>query len=851
MSVVPGPPRRQEYTVCIDSRNRDVELYPEPNDFKLSVNFSRGLPVQRIYLGSFELPLPQYIIEKAWNRIYLSEGFALIVNNESELCLREFRVREFDNSNSSGHSVPPCSFDTMGSSSGDRVVTAVLPIWLNPIVGTSLTDSSTVQFTTLYDHALEIRGEWDWGQPIRIISTVMTDPSLVNLTADNPNFSITSPNTFEITNIPPPDVASLVPNQGGFVHAPAIANPEKLASMVTTSLNRASISQRYLVEYDVYRNQFCLKLATLSDAICPIVRYSDHNSSCCSDFNTRRSVNRTPSTVDGTITSVDVISAAIIASGSNCLSYVMGFGCTDLPLPPGQEAFTKGVCGQFCYQCLSYLELMPGNYNLETFPSQFSLQANRFYFEPTCMPPSVVVPPPMLVFSDECGMCHTAIIPFGKYSPESLAVAIQNAMNSFSPTNDYRVEYDQNKGKFVFHTVSGRLFGLEFEDPRDKGLTFIGGTVKEVRMSERLGFTPSCYRGQSMYMSNRPFHVPTKGCRCTSIPERLLSNIYIPLLSRSKKEFGINACGTRVAAGSLTDIGNGMVRVETSLSPPPAPPGLADYAHGFQPEDVVTVLVDPGLGTATSYELVVSEVPNATSFLAETSGLANSSVFSGAVNRPVCVSLFGPVILNLYFGTNCGESSNSNHNSSHSNSSGSSSGATPLSLTSSSSHHQRPGSAHHHYHSGGGGKGTGGGDGALFTTFPTSLIKSEITGFPPKAILWHGPTSLPFFAPNQFSLDPPDYLLVQLVEPNESKFIQHSYQSDTITSLFAKLVVYPPLRVERATPMETIFQGLKVVNQLHIRILTPDHRLYNFHGRNWSASLIFVVSAMSGSQLCY
>ena len=872
---VPGPPRRQEYTVCIDSRNRDVELYPEPNDFKLSVNFSRGLPVQRIYLGSFELPLPQYIIEKAWNRIYLSEGLALIVNNESELCLREFRVREFDtaphssttdetamirppmnsttsssrtsSSTTSNRSLlcapgsycsPSSSFSSSSPSSetgggtgaafsglGDRVVTAILPIWLNPIVETSLIDPSRVQFTTLYDHALEIRDEWDWGQPIRIISTVMTNPSLVNLTADNPNFFITSPTTFEIANIPPTEVASLVPNQGGFVHAPAIANPSKLASMVTTGLNRASVSQRYLVEYDVYRNQFCLKLATLSDAICSMRYYDcykhDHDHSGSSSSSSSSS---------------SFVAAAVMASGSNCLSYAMGFGCTDLPLPPGQEAFTKGVCGQFCYQCLSYLELMPGNYNLETFPSQFSLQANRFYFEPTCMPPSVVVPPPVLVFSDDCGSCHTAIIPFGKYSPESLTVALQNAMNGFSPTNDYRVEYDPDKGKFVFQTVSGRLFGLEFEDPRDKGLTFIGGTVKEVRMSERLGFTPSCYRGQSMYMSNRPFHVPTKGCRCTSIPERLLSNIYVPLLSRSKKEFGINACGTRIASGTLTDIGNGMVRVQTSLSPSPAPPALPEYAHGFQPEDVVTILVDPGLGTATSYQLVVSEVPNATSFIAETSGLANSSEFSGAVDRPVCVSLFGPVILNLFFGTNCGESS----------SNGNGGGGGPLGV-------------HHHHSSvstsrgigGKGGKGTGGGDGALFTTFPTSLIKSEITGFPPKAILWNGPTSLPFFAPNQFSLDPPDYLLVQLVEPNESKFIQHSYQSDTITSLFAKLVVYPPLRVERATPMETIFQGLKVVNQLHIRILTPDHRLYNFHGRNWSASLIFVVSAMSGSQLCY
>ncbi len=813
MSAPPGPPLRQEYTVCIDSRNRDVELYPEPNDFTLSINFSRGLPVQRIYLGSFELPLPQYIIEKEWNRVYLSEGLALIVNSESDLCLREFTVREFGTT----------SYALGGSGTGDRLITAVLPIWLNPMVESTLVDASTVRFTTLYDHALDLRGEWDWGEPIRLISTALTDPSLIDLTIDNPNFKITSANSFELTNIPPGETGSLVPNQGGFVHAPAIANPRKLASIVTRALNNESVTQKYCMEYDVYRNQFCLKLASLADAICPIY-----------DGGCGLSGGLSSGPPSGTV------AAAIVASGANCLSFIMGFGCTDLPLPRGQEAFTKGVCGQFCYQCLSYVELMPGNYNLESFPSQFSLQANRFYFEPTCMPPSVIVPPPMLIFSDDCGTCQTATIPFGKYSPESLAEALQNAMNTFSPTNDYRVKYDNGSttnggsdGKFVFSTVSKRLFGLEFEDPRDKGLTFIGGNVREIKMSERLGFTPSCYRGQNMYMSNRPFHVPTKGCRCTSIPERLLSNIYIPLLSRSKKEFGLNACGTRIATGSLTDLGNGMARVETSLSPPPAAPAVPEYAHGFQPEDIVNVLVDPGLATATSYQLVVSEVPNATTFIAE----GSSGLFTGAVNVSVCVSLFGPVILNLYFGTNCGGIGSSNISSGSSHGSG---GAVPIASLS-----------HQHHGERGGGKGTGGGDKALFTTFPTSLIKSEITGFPPKAILWDGPTSLPFFAPNQFSLDPPDYLLVQLVKPNESKFIQHQYQSDTITSLFAKLVVYPPLRVERATPMETIFQGLKVVNQIHIRILTPDHRLYNFHGRNWSASLVFVVSATSGAQLCY
>jgi hypothetical protein len=224
------------------------------------------------------------------------------------------------------------------------------------------------------------------------------------------------------------------------------------------------------------------------------------------------------------------------------------------------------------------------------------------------------------------------------------------------------------------------------------------------------------------------------------------------------------------------------------------PPALPQYAHGFQPEDVINV-TDPSTGI--TYQLVVAEVLSATSFLAEISGVAN---FIGVIDLVVCVSLFGPVILNLFFGSLCNVS--------------------PFSLTDSA-------------------------------TFPANIIRAEITGFPPTAILWNGVGSLPFFAPNQFNLDPPPYLLIELVSPNESRYIQHTFQNETITTLLAKIVAYPPLRQDRAVPQEITFQGLKVINQLHFRILNPNHTLYHFHGSDWSATMIFIVSGLTGAQTCY
>lgn len=775
MSIVGahGRPGRQEYVVCIDSRNRDLTLYPDANDFRLDINFSRGLPVTRISLGSIELPLPQYIIEEEWSNIYLSEGFALIVNSENDLCMREFSVREWDGS----------------------IARAVLPIWLNPLVSIDQIGNTAV-FTTLFEHGLDLRGEWDWGSPIQIVSTNLP-PSVSALPLDNPNLTILSPTTFSLSNVPGGVV--LVPNQG-YLHAPAIANPAKLASMVSAGLNMSSTNLSYVMEYVGERNQFCLKLASYPCALSTLPA-SNCEASCSSNGAVRIPLYPGP---EPNARSFGPIPAYIISDSTNCLPFTMGFGCSDLALPAGDAAVSKGVCGQFCYQCMSIIRFTPGNYNVETFPAEFATQANRFYFEPTCAPGSSSIPPPTLVFSDECGDCHLAHIPFGQYSPDNLAAALQSAMNSATSSSDYSVVFstlEDGNGCFTFSTVSKQPFGLEFGDPRNSGVSFIGviSGVREITMQQRLGFANGCYRGGNSYSSNKKFLVPTKGCRCSSIPERFLSNVYEPILNRSRKEFGINSCRGRLPRGTLTDLGNGFVQIDTVLVPAPPAPALPEYAHGYQPEDVVSVHVP---STGDTYQLVVTEAISATSFLAELSGVTD---FAGAAGLEVCTSLLGPVILNLFFGSLCN--------------------VAPF-AQSASTLYSTP-----------------------FGSFVTQTIRSEITGFPPTAILWEGPSSLPVLAPNAFNLDPPSYLLLQIVEPSESRYIQHRYRDDTI-SIFAKIIAYPQLRQERAVPQEAIYQGLKIINNLRLRVLTPYHELYNFHGSNWSATLVFTTSSLSGAQTC-
>ena len=732
--VSPGQLKRQEYTICLDTRSRDKNCYPHANDVVLPVNFSRGLPVERISLGSVELPLPQYIVEEVWSQIYFSEGLALIVNSESEECLREFNVQEFDGT----------------------LLEVKLPIWLNPIIDIDLTTPSEPIFTTEFEHGLELYMDlWDWGSPIELISTVLTDPAFTNLNSSNVNLVILDENRFQLLNVVPAIAAT-----GGYVHAPSIANPEKLANMITFGLNSLSSNFTYSMIFDGTKNQFCLKITILS----------------C-EYKTSAMMSVAPATI-------------IVPNSANCLANIMGFGCTNLPLPR-DEICNEGSCGKFCYQCMSYFKITPGNYNVETFPPQFYLQANRFYFEPTCLPTGTALPPPTLIFSDECGECHEVIIPFGYYSPESLAETLQTTMNTFSATSDYVVTFNQDENTFTFSTVSGRPFGLEFEDTRNIGFGFANGNMIEVPFYARLGFSAVNYRGGNSYTSTFPFHLPVKTCKCSNIPERLLSNTYSPILNRAQKKFGINAGRPRIAAGIATDIGGGILEVNTFLNPVPPAPIPPEYAHGFQPEDVVKIY-DP-LANET-YKLVVSEVVSAITFRAEIQGV---TPLETATDLAVCTCLNDPVILNLFFGIICNNLA------------------------------------------------------FMESTIPTNAIKAEITGFNPTARLWTSPTSLPMFGENQFNLDPPDYLLIQLVKPSKSTYIQHTFGEHTITNVFAKLSVYPALRVERATPMETILQGLAVINQMQFRILNPDHRLYNFHGRDWSITLIFIIAGLTGYQMLY
>lgn len=67
--------KAMETTLCLNSFNRDIKIYPEPNDFVLDLK--GRYEVQFAAIGSMELPLSQYTIESDWGTFGFDVGSSL------------------------------------------------------------------------------------------------------------------------------------------------------------------------------------------------------------------------------------------------------------------------------------------------------------------------------------------------------------------------------------------------------------------------------------------------------------------------------------------------------------------------------------------------------------------------------------------------------------------------------------------------------------------------------------------------------------------------------------------------------------------------------------------------------
>ena len=97
----------------------------------------------------------------------------------------------------------------------------------------------------------------------------------------------------------------------------------------------------------------------------------------------------------------------------------------------------------------------------------------------------------------------------------------------------------------------------------------------------------------------------------------------------------------------------------------------------------------------------------------------------------------------------------------------------------------------------------------------------------------------PYYAPNVYDLDHPDFVLMYLREGKRTSLTHHYAQS--VASLpFAKIVLYPVYREERALMRETVLSSGESMNRFTIDLSNPDGTRYELNGSRFSFTLNFI-----------
>ena len=734
----------QEYTFYVDTHNADKkfitnnEIDTNPtNDIIIPVRFPQRLTVAQVNLGSLEIPLTQYNIEKDWQTLYFDEGIDLFVLDPSQESILQMTIEE----NKSEYTIQ-------------------LPPKLNPIISINPDSSPTTTaiFTTQYPHALHLRAFFNWGEPMKLINTPLNDTDfnqVTYLTTDNVSLTILSDYEFQLSWTTPVTFTVPVSGINGYVSTPSIPSPKYLASLVTLAFQYV-IPNHWNVSYDIQTGKYKL------------------------------------SYVGTTFDLSDVYPATLVISGNNSLARIMGFGCAsiNIPLPLNStlshtndsktlchvseysknrgnipELVTNGVYSVECSSCRSRVKIDPGNYSPESLMNNLSRQLNRFYFDPGCnfasSPSPTSSSPVQFVYSTKCGVCYTIQIPFGLYDPDNLATMLESKISPNIPSIE--VIWDINTGQFQFKAEED--FGLEFD-------------VGTPDVAFRLGFYPISYRNNRNYQSTIPFYYPTKGCCGTSLPDRHLSYVYNPLVNGNQKKFIIEVSRTRAISttGPFTyDSSEGTLTIVISLP----------MAHGYQILDVVEVTVG-----GKTYEMVVSSVDAFDRFTVDLGSIDPAIFTSLPLDSVVCLSLGGIVATNLYF-----------------------------------------------------------------TCLDNDVLAMTL-GYNEEDVLWNLLQPTTWIPPACYMLDWPQYVLLELTEPIGATHNLHAWRQDaehvdTHAQVLAKVILYPQFRMERSFPFTMSLPDLKIINRIKVRVLNPNHTLYNFHSRNWSMTLVFHALEKSVQLLCY
>lgn len=729
-----------EYTLYLDSNSREKKPADDDtnptNNITLPTPFHQRSDVVQLSLASLEMSLSQYNIEPRWQALYFDEGLDLFVTDDQYMDLIQFVIDE-----------------------NGTLVVGKLPPKLNPILqvladGPDYGNNTYKKFifSTHYPHGLALRDIFSTIQNMRVISTPLSETTyynIANLVEEDVVIEIIDATTFSLDwSAGPVAALPMFPtpvNYYGFLSTPHIADPLYLAALVTAALDQEAPGH-WQVSYDRDTGKFSVKWTGPSYDLAQVI----------------------PST--------------LLIPNTNSLPYLMGFGPSHMNIPLVKNQYIPAqtelqsilqqsatinleptlLVAPECYRCKSEIDIDPGNYNPPQLMSNVNRQLNRFYFDGGC---AYANTPYQFAYSTPSGACFTIDIPFGLYDPQVLAEYLQTSIRQHpEPTgriSDMEIQWDLNAGQFVFSSTSN--FGLEFDQASGD-------------LALRMGFYPLSYRNDSFYRSPRPFYFPTKGCCGGAIPDRNLSNIYVPIVIDSERRFVIQVSKPRPLSLLHSPTYNGT---EGTLTFTTQINETTFVAHGYQPMDVIEVLTLTG----QTYVFVVKEIPAYNQFVVY-AGSVDVSIFADPL-ASVCTVLGDVITTNIYF--TCGP----------------------------------------------------------------SMVLPKVLGFSEQDYLWsYAASQTMWTAPAQFTLDWPNYVLVEITDPNGATRSVHQWETDVKPRILGKLILYPQYRLERGLSYNMALSDLRFVDRITIRLLNPDHTLYEMHGKEWSCSLILRCLEKSIQMTC-
>lgn len=463
-----GSPSSQSYTICL--RSTDARLVAEGvYEWTLASENCRQL-AGKMYLASIELPLSQWSVEEAWNRVYFVERIRLTA--ERRTVVVEERARP-----------------------SGAVTTAVctLPLYLNALASVQVPVPGSVTLVTREPHALsDAMFEWARTQE-DAVKAICTPVGTLDISAAwrEGRVRVEDARTLRIEGVPQ---ATAVMNgkNSGYLLFESPATPSALASMLTTCVHDSPFGARASVAFDA---------ATCYMAVC-VAAYPEG----ASGVTLRVSGDALAAHVGlrGAVQTFERerLSARTAGYGGDrgfLQHYVVSHASA------GGDA-TPLVVSASAASLFSYVELRPGCY----YPCQraysatpplklaheWDLQFSRLTFAPRDGNDVG------LVYTDPRGVDRILVVVPGSYTVGSFTAYLTQGMNDHA-RGAYVFSVTFEDGRFVFACTTGAvgdrvgvLFAIHFNHARSID-------------AARLGFDDQAYlEGADRYESSYTVHVP-------------------------------------------------------------------------------------------------------------------------------------------------------------------------------------------------------------------------------------------------------------------------------------------------------------------------------------------------------